>query len=106
MNTKHTPGPWVLDDIAHSHVDADYHIIDAGKGYHLDGEGSDGFNLSGCMSLDDARLIAAAPDLLAALESLALVVGLTAFKHESQRAVLQEAVDLASAAIAKAKGEA
>ena len=52
-----------------------------------------------------AYLIAAAPDLLEALESLYAVVGLTAFKHESQRAVLQEAMDIASMAIAKAKGE-
>ena len=40
--------------------------------------------------------------LLDALRGLVAVVGLTAFKHEGQRAVLQEAVDNATAAIAKA----
>ena len=47
---------------------------------------------------------AAAVEMLEALKCLAAVVGLTAFKHEGQRAVLQEAVDMALAAIAKAEG--
>jgi hypothetical protein len=53
----------------------------------------------------NARLIAAAPELLEALHTLVLVVGLTAFKYEGQRAVLQESVNLARAAITKATGE-
>lgn len=40
-----------------------------------------------------------------ALDTLVAVVGLTAFKHDSQRAVLQEAVDIAIAALKKARGE-
>ncbi len=56
--------------------------------------------------LANARLIAAAPELYEALDALSLVVGLTAFKHEEQRAPLQEAVDAARAALAKARGEA
>ena len=47
---------------------------------------------------------AAAVEMLEALKCLVAVVGLTAFKHEGQRAVLQEAVDMALAAIAKAEG--
>lgn len=39
-----------------------------------------------------------------ALETLTLVVGLTAFKHEGQRAPLQEAMDQARAALATAEG--
>lgn len=50
-------------------------------------------------------LIAAAPDLYAALDCLLAIVGLTAFKHESQRDVLQEAVDDAILALKKARGE-
>jgi hypothetical protein len=61
---KHTPGPWIMDD-ADNHanfIDHDYHFIDAGNGF-LGSDGS-GFSLSGCMSESDARLIAAAPELL------------------------------------------
>jgi hypothetical protein len=47
---------------------------------------------------------AAAVEMLEALKCLVAVVGLTAFKHENQRQVLQEAVDMALAAIAKAEG--
>lgn len=37
--------------------------------------------------------------LVKALDTLVIVVGLTAFKYEAQRAALQEAVDLAKAAL-------
>lgn len=46
----------------------------------------------------------AAVQMLEALKCLVAVVGLTAFTHKGQRAVLQEAVDMALAAIAKAEG--
>jgi len=104
MTTKHTPGPWVLDDLAHSHVvDADYHVIESGKGYHLDGEESDGFNVTGCISLDDASLIAAAPDLLAALERA--LSWLTSYPAEAAMGP-DGPYSQAVKAIAKAKGEA
>lgn len=45
-------------------------------------------------------------ELLEALDTIICVVGLTAFKHEAQRAVLQEAVDSARAVISKATGSA
>ena len=54
---------------------------------------------------DTAILIASAPDLYEALDTLVAIVGLTAFKHESQRAVLQEAVNVAVGAIKKARGQ-
>jgi len=50
-------------------------------------------------------LIAAAPDMYEALDTLVAVIGLTAFKYEGQRQVLQEAVDLSVAALKKARGE-
>lgn len=66
--TKHTEGPWRLDGPEYEGVASDdYHLIDAGRGYH-----PYGFGLSGCMSLADARLIAAAPDMLDALLRLRL----------------------------------
>lgn len=45
------------------------------------------------VSEEDARLIPSAPNLYEKLDQLVAVVGLTAFKYEGQRAVLQEAVD-------------
>ena len=54
---------------------------------------------------DTAILITAAPDLYEALDTLVAIVGLTAFKHESQRAVLQEAVNVAMDALKKSRGE-
>ena len=52
------------------------------------------------------QLIRQRADLLAALESLVLVVGLTAFKYEPQRTVLQQAVNNACVAIQSVKGNA
>jgi hypothetical protein len=37
--------------------------------------------------------------LVTTLDTLVIVVGITAFKYEAQRAALQEAVDLAKAAL-------
>jgi hypothetical protein len=61
--------------------------------------------VSGWMRPEARALLKAAPNLLEKLDQLTLVVGLTAFKHEDQRAVLQQAMDEARAAIAKARGE-
>ena len=54
--------------------------------------------------MSDSITNAAAVQMLEALKCLVAVVGLTSFTHKSQRAALQEAVDMASAAIAKAEG--
>lgn len=51
----------------------------------------------------NARLIAAAPELYEALDTLSLVVGLTPIA--GNKAALQEAVDVARAALKKARGE-
>lgn len=59
----------------------------------------------GAFEEPNARLIAAAPDLLEAPDTLYAIVGLTAFKHEGQRAALQEAMDRASAVMKKARGQ-
>lgn len=94
--TKFTPGPW-HDGGEHGWSSA---VFDANglpiAFCSVPGQGSRKAN---------ARLIAAAPELYEALDTLSLVVGLTAFKHEGQRAPLQEAVDAARAALAKARGE-
>lgn len=72
MSTKHTPGPWRVsdDDQDFVHCATDhYHQISAGKGYY-GGEPNTGFGLQGFLSLSDARLISAAPELLDALEEV------------------------------------
>jgi hypothetical protein len=46
---------------------------------------------------------ALARELRDALNTLGLVVGLTAFKHESQRAVLQQALDASRQALTNAR---
>jgi hypothetical protein len=50
---------------------------------------------------DKAQAIAR--ELRDALNTLGLVVGLTAFKHESQRAVLQQALDASRQALTNAR---
>ena len=67
----HTPGPWRLDDktqIAADLIEGHYHSIEAGCGYLPPDKDHGGFSLTGYMPEADARLIAAAPDLLAALK--------------------------------------
>ena len=53
----------------------------------------------------NANLIAAAPEMYEALDTLVALVGLTAFKYEYQRAVLQGAMNGAMSALKKARGE-
>jgi hypothetical protein len=73
MDMKHTPGPWQFDAQDDAHVVSDdYHVIRAGCGYLAEAkeEREPGFRIAGHMTEADARLIAAAPDLLAALQSI------------------------------------
>jgi hypothetical protein len=67
MQPLFTPAPWRLDDPIHGTVRADYHCIDAGRGYLV--AGGNGFGIAGFMTIHDARLIRAAPVLFAACES-------------------------------------
>lgn len=59
MNTKHTPGPWTVTTNGINTPDG--HIV-----Y---------FDVSGGLHKTDARLIAAAPDLLEALQMLSETAG-------------------------------
>lgn len=70
---KGTPGPWFVSD-NHSEVneklsDKGYHFISTESGFYSD-EHDSGFEIAGCISIADANLIAAAPDLLEALQDI------------------------------------
>jgi hypothetical protein len=78
--SRHTPGPWGA-------------ITNASCGYTIQG---DGWTLCEVDLLPDARLIAAAPELLEALEGLL---------NALPSATTHPAIKAARAAIAKAKGE-
>ncbi len=55
MTTKHTPGPWKIGALESGQAAVD---------------GADGSEVTGFISIPDAHLIAAAPDLLEALEDM------------------------------------
>lgn len=94
---SHTPGPWIVDGIA---VDA------ANSTVCIMGE-MDGFESGYRPAMNyqaNSQLIAAAPDLLAALERLCYQAELTDDYEESEHSTLRSAARQARAAIAKAKG--
>ena len=110
--TMHTPGPWSysppFDDGPMLRSSWKPAIISR---YEPASDGSKyrrlvyicAFEFRMTPSEADGRLMAAAPELLEALSCLTAVVGLTPIKVNLE--ALQEAYDMARAAIAKAKGE-
>lgn len=96
MSTMHTPGPWFLDD---AQPGDRFRYVMAGKG--------DAFGYICRISTNgnanpeaDARLIAAAPELLEALIAIT-----TARCDGMDPTPINEAYEKADAAIAKATGE-
>lgn len=90
---KHTPGPWFYD-----HRDNQALIVD-GQGFTVVELSTLENSTAQSALADNARLIAAAPDLLMALENLLKVVGV---RIDDPRI---EQFDAARAAINKAIGE-
>jgi hypothetical protein len=103
MNTKHTPGPWHIGSggvIFADHNDQPDAVTVANIPERLSTEMSHYANNAAAMS--NARLIAAAPDLLNALGiAVATIQRLERHAPGSQNGTL----DVARAAIAKATGE-
>lgn len=89
MKDRHTPGPWHL---SRHPYDRNYMRITCGNDPAKDD------TLRGYCGEANARLIAAAPDLLAALERLLL-------SGDVRDAAEKSALTQARAAIAKAEGE-
>jgi hypothetical protein len=95
----HTPGPWKVKNSSQHHMAHDVVATD-GRSVGTDWRDNAG--------LDDARLIAAAPDLLEALTLLRSLVNeggvprYTVTPGAALNSVIEEVVD---PAIAKAKGE-
>ena len=88
--SKHTPGPWE----AREHSDGSHWFVDWDGGWTAGDE----------LSEANARLIAAAPDLLNALEESLVVISFSDF-HEDQVPAANEVMRRIRAAIAKARGK-
>lgn len=92
--SKHTPGPWYARPLVLQVVDKKIWFDDAGARH-----GDTPNMVIDCNSVADTHLIAAAPELLAALECL-----LEYATHET--AEEYEAIETALAAVKSAKGGA
>jgi hypothetical protein len=97
MNTQHTPGPW--------------HWCDDGDGNKWGSRGLEPAVISGTVEglvsvYDaDARLIAASPDLLAALNDILACASISAPLDMTAYIISASRIKAARAAIAKATGE-
>jgi hypothetical protein len=102
MSAQHTPGPWTADwnSGSHGYTIAGDHIA-IGTAFSLLGKRYGTGEASA-----NARLIAAAPELLAALGLLETASRRVAEGHEMPDAYLRKMCERARAAIAKAEGRA
>lgn len=120
MITKYTPGPWRIIDGYNIYTElggqsGDGTQADSRDGWHIASigdtptfVGSDEVVLGRELKRSNARLIAAAPDLLEALEGMIEVFGVYdqhLYREPFSRSVEVELCNQARAAIAKARGE-
>jgi len=100
MDSKHTPGPWEQTD-GHGPTPHGTAVAQVGGNQYLIASCTAYFGREGGQA--NARLIAAAPELLAALEQahMALIGYLPAHRN----VVTDAAIEAARAAIAKATGQ-
>ena len=101
MKTQHTPGPWFIERRTYDN-ETTYYCVTASDGHGWSGNRY--MSVSGCIDEHDARLIAAAPELLEALHGM-----LALDEEHHQRGHCDDdvcaEVRKARAAIAKATGE-
>jgi hypothetical protein len=105
MSAKHTPAPWFVDGV---NVKDDpynrirYSVVATGKTianmYYSSYAGGP------TNAVDDARLIASAPELLAALRKIEMAASFAAIPDAQERRDMDAALETARAAIAKAEG--
>lgn len=88
MPHSFTPGPWETLSFSQHELQTDFAMVKIGKRVHMVGYSDE--------DKANARLIAAAPDLLAALEAL------LDYENGIQKSIAEQ---MARAAIAKAGGE-
>lgn len=119
MNTNHTPGPWHWGQNAYQKDHGQYTIglgapddlcPEAGISGCRPGDYTNEYmSVGGICTEADARLIAAAPDLLAALKKIAHAtknIGESKFRHPEEYRALCEAWQEARVIIAAATGSA
>ena len=97
MTTKHTPGEWVVDADGDVCTDDLERLVAAVDWRHVslrDGEAE-----------ANARLIAAAPDLLAACERFLAAQRMAETDGRAGFGLYTEAIEAAEAAVKKARGE-
>lgn len=99
-NTKHTPGPWHVGRVATTQ--GQHFAITSPNGDHIAtiGEAINSHNGSGNAYVN-ARVIAAAPELLEALQNLTKWANVAACDREPG-SILDQNIEAARAAIAKA----
>lgn len=103
LKTPWTPSPWRLDDASADLaglIKEDYHTIDAGKGFY-DTSNTSGFGLTGLLSPADARLIAAAPELVELLAGVR-----DDLCQISESPYIQKQIERIDALLARIRGEA
>ena len=94
--SKHTPGPWEIDRDVRTSINKDAKHVALVNFYNSPDPER---NVSGDEHEANVRLIAAAPDLLAALKEFV-------FPHQSGNFTERELREMGLAAIAKATGDA
>jgi hypothetical protein len=95
VSARHTPGPWFVGEFRH---DGRLRVIGDR------GDALVAYLAVGALEDEDARLIAAAPELLAALHDLAAWCKAYDFANMEHSGLLQRNIAAADAAIAKAEG--
>lgn len=101
---KHSPGPWTTDHVCFdARIPIRGGVTAYGRPYVIAHVNRPGSSYSG-QSEANARLIAAAPDLLEALTSMVVVYAMNNAEPVELRDTLRRQIAEASAAIAKATG--
>lgn len=107
MTAQHTPGPWHFIGDSLTHRQFDIYAPNQPLGQHVCTVNNLSveklYTRDAGVALANARLIAAAPDLLAALQALIGEADLGEIDHDEET---RQLLDAARAAIAKATGDA